>query len=865
MANITLNGRVYTYKPLSENDRGDFVGKGAFAQVYKATASDNSTVALKILNDRPESILEKELLQRLNHRYIVRILDAGRAVNFQNQEMVCLVMNYVEGQDLFRYSWEKDQEIKISLMLQISSAIQYAHEKQILHRDLKPSNILVDKKGEPCVLDFGIAKWFSEDRAILAHSNTILGTPAYMSPEQFKALPLDSRCDVWALGVILYQILCGYMPFPGNGYQEFSKNVRTSSPKPIPETIDSALQNICLKALEKNREERFQSAAEFGKALRGYLKEKFLSSAKSKYQRETEILELPCDLYLNNAYWPARRNNLLQCQGFHKPVLPLSLFIIGNQDNPECVFLAYPKPQGNPMGLVQEHQIIALSENIIAALKQANRLSFLPSIPSKEYLYVHQDAFEIAIISGNNIEKDSWPYMGIKANAAKLSELLFSCLDSSKCSKKILDLLQASYKEETVYDLQNLLQEDELGEIGLHLALTQGTTKEAIDAIKKILDELCSPFPLRRQRVEKLLLLAKEETKEDTVVKIIMTQDNTDPFPEKTLDHWKYIIQGKLRYIWIVPGRKFAQNAIQVLMEMPQEWPIELWEKCWNSSQGYLDCTQKEWEDLTFLQQSVYIQHYQELYSQWKNIPVEKETKVSGVSFFFRLIPPVSFWMGFENEALYPNAKKHKVILNSPYYMGKFPVAQFQWQAFMKKNPSYFKGENRPVENIPWHFCIEFCQKTGFKLPTEAQWEYAARGGTNTLYYWGDRWDRTKINSASYWMKKDIMDYSQTMLFGFIKKWQTLGAETTDVGQFRPNAFGLHDMLGNVWEWSQDSYAPYSQKEQINPVGPAQGIGYVIRGGSWANCAWDCSCAYRDSRRPECRENTIGFRVCSSC
>ncbi len=859
---ITLNGRVYTYKPLVENNKGDFIGKGAFAQVYKATTSDNITVALKILNDRTENILEKELLQRLNHRYIVQILDAGRAIDSQKKEVVCLIMNYVEGEDLFRYAWNRDQNTKVSLMIQIAQAIQYAHEKQILHRDIKPSNILVDKKGDPCVLDFGIAKWLSEDKMILSHSNTILGTPAYMSPEQFKALPLDNRCDVWALGIILYQLLSGYMPFPGNSYQEFSKSVRSSHPKPMPASVDSALQSICLKALEKEREARYQTAKEFANALTQYLKGNFFYSLQREQQREIEILELSPEIYLNNPYWPARRNNLLQCQGFQKPVLAPRLMIIGNQDNPEAVFLAYPKPYGKKIEILQEEQLAALVENILASLKNAVKLSFLPSIPSKEYIYSYGENFEIAVVDESDIRKDSWPYMGIKANALKLAEMLLSCIDTAKISRKILDILQASYKDESVYDLQRLLQEDELGALGLRLALTQGTQKEAMEAIRKILDEFASPFPTRRKRVEELLLLAKEETQEPVVVKAIMTQENINPCPDKTLDQWKYFIQGKLRNIWLVPGKKFAQNAIEVLMEMPQDWTIPLWRDCWSSSQGWVDFTQDTWTNLTSFQQSIYMQSYQELYAKWQNLPIEKEVKISGVSFLFRLIPPGCFWMGFPEDSLFPTGRKHKVTITRSFYMGKFPITQKQWQAIMKKNPSYFKGENLPVESVDWKSCIDFCQKAGFKLPTEAQWEYAARGGSSTLFYWGDTWDRSKANTASYWMQQDIMDYNQTMVFGFINNWKDLHAGTTQVGKFHPNALGLHDILGNVWEWCQDTYASYPTKDQMDPIGPAEGNGFVIRGGSWYNCATDCSCPYRDSRRMNYKENNIGLRVC---
>ncbi|MEK7450052.1 MAG: formylglycine-generating enzyme family protein [Planctomycetota bacterium] len=132
----------------------------------------------------------------------------------------------------------------------------------------------------------------------------------------------------------------------------------------------------------------------------------------------------------------------------------------------------------------------------------------------------------------------------------------------------------------------------------------------------------------------------------------------------------------------------------------------------------------------------------------------------------------------------------HEVALNS-FLISKYEVTQGQWQKIMNNNPSNFKGDNNPVEQVSWDDCQEFCKrsetesasggKTGLRLPTEAEWEYAARAGTTTKYYWGD-----SIND----------DYL----------WDNSNLGTHPVGQKKPNGFGLYDMLGNVWEWCQDWY-----------------------------------------------------------
>ena len=183
----------------------------------------------------------------------------------------------------------------------------------------------------------------------------------------------------------------------------------------------------------------------------------------------------------------------------------------------------------------------------------------------------------------------------------------------------------------------------------------------------------------------------------------------------------------------------------------------------------------------------------------------------------------------------------HQVTL-STYYIGKYEVTQAEWQAVMGTNPSEFKGDNLPVENVSWYDCQEFIRKlnelTGkeFRLPTEAEWEYAARGGKRSY-------------GAKYAGDNDIDNVA----------WYEGNSNSTThpVGQKRPNELGLYDMSGNVWEWCQDWYGDYSSASQTNPQGPGSGNERVLRGGCWHNGAWysrlsfriDCAPGYRDGNR----------------
>ena len=190
----------------------------------------------------------------------------------------------------------------------------------------------------------------------------------------------------------------------------------------------------------------------------------------------------------------------------------------------------------------------------------------------------------------------------------------------------------------------------------------------------------------------------------------------------------------------------------------------------------------------------------------------------------------------------------HSVTLTRPFYLGKFEVTQEQYQQVMGQNPSNFKGQDNPVEQVSWDDAQEFCKRLGAKtqrtirLPAEAEWEYSCRGGTKTTYYSGD-------------MDKDLERVG----------WYAANAKNTThpAGQKEPNAFGLFDIHGNVWEWCQDWFGDvyYSKSSAEDPQGPANGANRVLRGGSWGGNPGFCRSALRVGLNPDDRYSSLGFRV----
>ena len=233
----------------------------------------------------------------------------------------------------------------------------------------------------------------------------------------------------------------------------------------------------------------------------------------------------------------------------------------------------------------------------------------------------------------------------------------------------------------------------------------------------------------------------------------------------------------------------------------------------------------------------------------WSDEPSAKAgvPVVNSIGMRFVPIPAGTFTMGEGKTA-------HKVTLTKPFELGQHEVTQEQYEKVMGKNPSHFKGKQNPVEQVSWDDAVEFCRKLSampaekkagyvYRLPTEAEWEYACRAGTTTRYSFGDS-------------DSELGDYA----------WydKNSGRTTHPVGQKKPNAWGLYDMHGNVWEWCQDWHGDYPSGSVTDPTGAAVGSLRVYRGGGWVDFARRCRSAVRGRFTPGVRFSDLGFRVLRS-
>jgi formylglycine-generating enzyme required for sulfatase activity len=217
-------------------------------------------------------------------------------------------------------------------------------------------------------------------------------------------------------------------------------------------------------------------------------------------------------------------------------------------------------------------------------------------------------------------------------------------------------------------------------------------------------------------------------------------------------------------------------------------------------------------------------------------------------------IPAGTFTMGTPSGGNYTERPVMEVALTEPFWLGKTPVTQAQFQSLMGYNPSNFRNPDNPVEQVSWNEAMEFCRRLtaseqargdlpdgyAYTLPTEAQWEYACRSGTTTPFYTG----ATEADLARAGWYAGNSD-----------------GHTHPVGLKQPNTLGLYDMLGNVWQWCRDWFWPYTGGKLSDPSGDSFGALRSLRGGSWFSSAASCTAGRRDSNAPDFRYFNLGFRV----
>jgi len=241
-----------------------------------------------------------------------------------------------------------------------------------------------------------------------------------------------------------------------------------------------------------------------------------------------------------------------------------------------------------------------------------------------------------------------------------------------------------------------------------------------------------------------------------------------------------------------------------------------------------------------------------------------EKTFTNTLEMSFVLIPSGTFTMGSPTNEPHRGSSevRHRVTISKPFYMQTTEVTVKQWHSIMGRRMMMFRqgADNVPVTRVSWFDCMEFIKRLNklgqgrYRLPTEAEWEYAARAGTSTAYSWGDTINCEKAMYGNNSLKDDVCQFY----------YRSIGLkmdQPAPVKTYKPNPWGLYDMHGNVWEWCMDWYGDYGEKPVIDPTGPESGNMRIRRGGSWFKYGYSCRSANRSFGHPATRYNTTGFRL----
>jgi formylglycine-generating enzyme required for sulfatase activity/serine/threonine protein kinase len=816
------------------------IGRGAMGVVYEGfDPVIRRRVAIKILRTEmfepgqlPDLLArfkrEAQSAGRLSHPHIVTIHDYG-----EEQGTPYIVMEYMSGQELARQLQGGSRFVLddvVRIMTALLGALAHAHEHGVVHRDLKPSNIFVLGDGSLKVVDFGIARVEASE---LTDTGTMLGTPAYMSPEQFLTLPVDARSDLYSAGVILYQLLTGDKPFTGSVTAIMQKVLHQEpiEPSMLNPTLSKHWDAVVSRAMAKKPEARYQTAPQFLEAVKAAHAAERGEQGASPGNAVAPRERMPGEAHSSEK--TPRRGEPAGHEA--ERTLP-----VRRGPDPDATVPSPPKAESGRSPDAGEaprsRKGLAIAAGLLAVLGLG-----------AGFVYLHNDSSERASIERARQEAER--------RAADAEER------ARKETERANQEAQARTKTEAARteDLRRGAEADKaraLKEAGRAKQEAEAARRE--EALRRETDAARAAAEVARKEAEnktRLAALRAEEATRQAALAKKQTEDKARAEAAKK-DAARKAEEArkaeKARAEQALRERYKAGTTFGDCPDCPQMVVIPAGEFTMGSPQAEAGRSNDE--------------------GPQRAVRIARPFALGRNEVTFGQFQRFAQEAGYATDAERDAGSKGCFGFN---YSDR-TATKSDWRPGRTwRNPGFEQNTDRdPVVCVSWNDAKAYIRwlsgKTGkaYRLPTEAEWEYAARAGTTTSHHWGE-------DPGQACLHANVADQSiyRTAAPPGTKTWSWPTARrhecddgrylTAPAGSYRPNGFGLYDMLGNAWEWNEDCWtATYAGA-------PADGSAWlsgdctrrVVRGGSWNTEPHSVRSAKRARDPSDHRSTILGFRL----